>query len=111
MAFFNIFSTFKLVLIDALVNLEHYMIPCLFKKLTGHNCPGCGFQRSVLLLCQGQVANSIKLYPATLPILFFISFALYHHFYKVKNGVKINWALFIINVIIVLASYIYKMVF
>ncbi|MBT6029840.1 MAG: DUF2752 domain-containing protein, partial [Crocinitomicaceae bacterium] len=26
---------------------EDWMLPCLYKKVSGLDCPGCGFQRSL----------------------------------------------------------------
>lgn len=33
------------------------------------DCPGCGFQRSLLALVQGQWHESYRLYPPTVPLL------------------------------------------
>ena len=49
--------------------LQDHLIPCPFKALTGIDCPGCGFQRSILALIQGDIAKSIYLYPATILLL------------------------------------------
>ena len=50
------------------------MLPCGFKKLTGHDCPGCGFQRSVASLAEGDLSTSFEFYPplALIFILFFL---------------------------------------
>jgi hypothetical protein len=63
--------------------LQQHLIPCPFKKLTGIDCPGCGFQRSLIALCKGDLAGSIHLYPATIPILFTALF--------VFTAMKLNW--------------------
>jgi len=49
--------------------LQGHLIPCPFKKLTGIDCPGCGFQRSVIALIKGDLKDSLHLYPATIPIV------------------------------------------
>jgi hypothetical protein len=48
--------------------LHFSLIACPLKQLTGFDCPGCGFQRSVIALFHGDLATSLHLYPATLPI-------------------------------------------
>lgn len=50
--------------------LEHHMLPCYFKYFFGLDCPGCGLQRSIILLIQGNLLESIKMYPPLLPIVF-----------------------------------------
>jgi len=50
--------------------LENNMLPCYFKYFFGIDCPGCGLQRSILLLMSGNVKASIQMYPPLLPILF-----------------------------------------
>lgn len=32
------------------------MPKCVFKALTGHDCPGCGFQRALHALLHGDIA-------------------------------------------------------
>ena len=49
--------------------LKDHLLPCPFKYFTGIDCPGCGFQRSVLALLQGNLLDSFKLYPPTIPLL------------------------------------------
>ena len=54
------------------MNLEKYMFPCLSKTLFGIECLGCGFQRSFLLLMQGDFSGSFKMYPALLTTFLFL---------------------------------------
>jgi hypothetical protein len=49
--------------------LQNHLLACPFKKLTGIDCPGCGFQRSVIELLQGNLNQSLHYYPATIPLL------------------------------------------
>ena len=39
------------------------LLPCAYKQLFGFSCPLCGFQRSMLLLLDGQVWASIIRFP------------------------------------------------
>lgn len=47
------------------------MIPCLSKTLFGIECLGCGFQRAIILLFQGEWRASFLMYPALFPLLLF----------------------------------------
>lgn len=49
--------------------ISQWMVPCPVKAWTGWDCPGCGFQRSLWALVQGDVAESWAHYPALIPFL------------------------------------------
>ncbi|TZF85668.1 DUF2752 domain-containing protein (plasmid) [Pedobacter sp. BS3] len=67
--------------------LQNYLLPCPFKKLTGIDCPGCGFQRSVVALFRGDLTESWQLYPPTIPllVLFTVSFIGSRYDFAFKN--------------------------
>ena len=46
------------------------MLPCVYKKLFGVDCPACGGQRSFSLLMEGNFLDSFLIYPPLLPVLF-----------------------------------------
>lgn len=52
--------------------LEMHQLPCIFKGIFGIDCPGCGFQRAVLLLLKGDIGGSVSTWPALIPLLFFM---------------------------------------
>jgi hypothetical protein len=90
--------------------LQNHLIPCPFKYLTGIDCPGCGFQRSVLALMQGNLHDSFALYPPAIPLLIFFAYGLADVFFKLDNAKgTIKKAGFIITGTIVLVSYGIKM--
>jgi hypothetical protein len=70
------------------VDFENYMLPCLFKTLFGIECLGCGFQRAVFLLFQGDFFNAFKMYPAVYSTLLFLGFGTFYLFNKSKNHQK-----------------------
>lgn len=37
-----------------------WMPPCLFKKLTGFSCPGCGFQRALHAALHGDIISALR---------------------------------------------------
>jgi hypothetical protein len=90
--------------------LEHHQLPCLFKSLFHFDCLGCGFQRSAVLLLKGNFFESIKMYPAFLPIVFFILFLSFNKKMQLpKTGLYIKMSLLIIFSIITV-TYIYKLI-
>lgn len=54
--------------------LQGHLLPCPFKYVTGIDCPGCGFQRAVLALAQGNLRQSLALYPPAIPLLLFFAY-------------------------------------
>jgi hypothetical protein len=47
----------------ALQALHLTIPPCPFYFITGHPCPFCGGTRSFAFMWQGDIANSVRLYP------------------------------------------------
>jgi len=88
--------------------MEAHLLSCPFKSHTGIDCPGCGFQRSILALANGDVSHSFQLYPASMPIIALIIFVPAHLKFDFKHGaLGIKLAYSLIAVIIIL-NYIYK---
>jgi len=88
--------------------LQNFLIPCPFKKLTGFDCPGCGFQRSLIALFKGNINKSLHLYPATIPILIIAILGL-AEWKRPLVKPYIKRALYSVTAIIVIASYLIKM--
>jgi hypothetical protein len=90
--------------------LQNHLLPCPFKYLTGIDCPGCGFQRSVIALLQGDLHKSFSLYPAAIPLLLFFTYGLFDKFLKLDNSKDtVKKTLFIIVGAMLLISYTVKM--
>ena len=49
-----------------------YALPCPFHSLTGLWCPGCGGQRALFLLLQGDVVASFRSNIFLIPIIVFL---------------------------------------
>lgn len=91
--------------------LAYIKIPkmsCSIKDATGIECPGCGIQRSIELLLNGHMLESIRMYPALIPlILTFVSLAV--HVWKRKNF-TLNLLLIFLTITVVagFGHFIYK---
>ena len=88
--------------------LEGHMLACPSKKYLHIECPGCGFQRSCISLLKGDIAGSVQLYPATIPLLIVLAFTFLHLKYDFLYGAKTIKILQLITASIIAVSYIYK---
>lgn len=93
-----------------LVLLEDYMLPCLNKKFFGIDCPGCGAQRSISLLFQGEFFDAFLMYPATFTILPLLGFLLVEYFIKIKYSNTIIITLMISSVVLILGNFLLKFI-
>lgn len=90
--------------------LEEYMLPCLNKKLFGFDCMGCGMQRSISLICQGQFVDAFYMYPAIYSLISLFIFIALNIFFKFKHSNKIIGTLAIITVLTIITSFIIKII-
>ena len=89
--------------------LQYHLLPCPFKWLTGIDCPGCGFQRSILELVQGNLYKSLQLYPPTIFLLIVIVFLVVNKFIKPESvSTYIKRSLLITAAVIIMLNYGYK---
>ena len=86
------------------------MLPCLNKKLFGMECPGCGAQRSVALLLQGEFSEAFFMYPATFTIIPLLGFLLADNFFSIRYANKIIIGLIVSSVVLILGNYILKFI-
>ncbi len=89
--------------------LEDYMLTCVNKKIFGIECPGCGTQRSIALLFEGNFAGAFKMYPAIYPMILLLLFLIFNLFVKFKHDNKIKLGLIFFTVAVVVISYVIKM--
>jgi hypothetical protein len=90
--------------------LQNHLIPCPFKYLTGIDCPGCGFQRSILALLQGDLHKSFSVYPPAIPLLLFFVYGLADRCFNFDNSKNtLKKTLFVVTGSIILVSYGIKM--
>jgi hypothetical protein len=90
--------------------LKAHLLPCPFKYVTGIDCPGCGFQRSLLALLKGHVHQSFLLYPATIPLLIMAAWWLADSIFKLDTRKSlVKKTMFIVVALIITVSYTLKM--
>lgn len=91
--------------------MEDYMIPCMNKKLFGVECMGCGTQRAIWLLLQGDFVGAFKMFPAIYTLIAFFIIVFLHFVDKKRSYTKAIMYLAIINGILMATNYFYKILF
>ncbi len=92
------------------LHVEDYMLPCFTKKIFGFDCPGCGLQRSVVYLFQGDFVAAFEMYPAIYTLLPLFAVLLADAFFKIKYANKIIITLMTSSVALILINYILKFI-
>lgn len=91
--------------------MEEYMLPCMNKSIFGVDCMGCGMQRSLLLLSKGEFMEAFKMFPALYTTILFFLVVILHFMDKSRNYLKLIVSLAIINALVLIIAYAYKMRF
>jgi len=89
--------------------LKDYMLPCFSKQLFGMDCPGCGLQRSVLLLFNGEFFAAFKMYPAIYTLIALFVVIIINQVISIKYGSKLIIGLSISSVALILINFIFKL--
>lgn len=84
------------------------MLPCLNKRLFGFECMGCGIQRSMHLIFQGEFLEAFYMYPAIYSLLVLFLTIGINIFFKFKKSNTIIGGLSILTVATIVTSYIIK---
>jgi len=91
--------------------MEEFLLPCLNKQLFGFDCLGCGAQRALVLIFKGEFISAFKMYPAIYTILLLLLFLLVNLFVKFRGDWHVKAGLIILNAVIIITAYIYKVSF
>ncbi|MGB3592523.1 MAG: DUF2752 domain-containing protein [Nonlabens sp.] len=75
------------------------------------DCPGCGIQRSISFLLQGNLEASIKMYPALIPAIILVLVLLINLVWDFKFAEKLKLWLTILVLSTVFISYFSKIFF
>lgn len=93
------------------MTVEDYMMPCMTKKIFGIDCLGCGIQRALVLLIQGDFEGAFYMYPAIYSMLLFFMAIGINQLDKHRNYHIIIVTLGIITALTMVVSYIYKRIY
>jgi len=104
-----LFLHLRMVLTDT-INPEDFMLPCLNKQLFGVDCLGCGIQRATILLFNGEFLLAFKMYPAIYTLFFLALFLIFNLFIKFKYDYGIKMGLIALNVIVIVISFLIKII-
>ena len=86
------------------------MLPCLNKRLFGVECMGCGLQRALALIFQGEFTAAFNMYPAVYSLIALFLYVGLNILLKFKNSNKIIGVLAILTVSTIIISYIIKLI-
>ncbi|MCD6544270.1 MAG: DUF2752 domain-containing protein [Flavobacteriaceae bacterium] len=90
--------------------LEDHLLSCQWKDSLGVECMGCGLQRSFIHMLKGEFTEAFYIYPAIYILIgMLIFFGLHAKFNFLKGDLILKWLL-ILNVVIILVSFIYKII-
>ncbi len=84
------------------------MLPCVNKAIFGFDCMGCGIQRSVSLIINGEFIAAFFMYPAIYPLILLFATIGINIFKKIKYFSKIITILAIITVATIIISFTVK---
>ena len=90
--------------------LKRNMFQCFWVKNFGIECFGCGFQRSLIALLEGDLKESFFYYPPLLPILLMITYLIFHLIFKFDKGHKKLVYIFTFNVLGIVCNFIVKII-
>ncbi|MFK7814546.1 MAG: DUF2752 domain-containing protein [Maribacter sp.] len=100
----------KLISTFLILNMENYMLPCFTKKFIGIDCPGCGLQRALAFLFQGDFSAAWEMYPAIFTIIPLFGVVAMNQLLQIKYANKIITILIITTVGLILTNYISKFI-
>lgn len=90
------------------MDIESFMIPCISKTLFGLECLGCGFQRALLLLVQGNYRAAFEMYPAIYSSLILIFFIGLHYIDTKRNYKSVLLTFVTITILFMIGGYYHK---
>ncbi len=87
---------------------SHFMLPCVFKTLTGLSCPWCGFQRGIFELLNGNIFDSIEIFPPLLPMMAMIGMLILRLLKSTANRLSGLYITFSLTVLMLLLNFMLK---
>jgi len=93
------------------MGLQEYMLPCYTKQVLGFDCPGCGLQRSLIMLLHGNIPGAFEMYPAIFTLIPLALFLALNKFFNIKYANQFIMVLSIASVALILINYIFKLLY
>ncbi|MCU0435252.1 MAG: DUF2752 domain-containing protein [Bacteroidia bacterium] len=90
--------------------LEQHLLECPFRSQFGVSCPGCGFQRSLILLLGGNIWGSIVRFPALLPFLSTWLLLISHLIFRFRHGAKMLMWFFGTTALVMMINFIVRII-
>lgn len=86
-----------------------WMLTCPVKAWTGVDCPGCGFQRSMWALVQGNLGESWHHYPPLIPFLVTVALLLVAFRTRLRHRMQLLAASVAVTCAFIATHYVCKM--
>ena len=90
------------------MHINRFLLPCLNKELFGIDCLGCGLQRSLIQVFEGNFKLAFLQFPAVYSTLLFLVVLGFHFTDQSRNYSKALIASAVVNASIMLVAYFYK---
>lgn len=90
--------------------MEEYMLPCTNKMLFGGDCMGCGIQRAIALLLEGEFVAAFYMYPAIYPLIVFLIVVGLNFVDKSRSYHKFIIIFGILTAVTMVVAYFYKLI-
>ena len=88
---------------------EDEMLPCLSKQLLDMECPGCGLQRAVVLMLQGEFKASFLMYPGLYPLILLFALIVFDRIFNLSFGQRGIALLGLLTVGTILTNFIIRL--
>lgn len=88
--------------------MEDFLLPCVNKQLFGLDCYGCGGQRALIMVLNGEFTAAYKMFPAIYPLLILLIFVLVNFVFKFKFDYIVKIGLIIITAGVIFINYSIK---
>jgi len=90
--------------------MEEYMLPCTNKMIFGGECMGCGIQRAISLLLDGEVVAAFYMYPAIYPLIVFLVIVVLNFIDKSRSYHKAIITFGILTAVTMVVAYFFKLI-
>jgi len=85
-----------------------YIIPCMYKSISGKECMGCGTQRAAVALSRGEWQDSLALNPAIIPLGITLGLLIIYLITRKQALIRYLVAIFIFTAAIMVLHFIFK---